>query len=56
VRSIGADPSNAASINGIYLPRAAMVLGQMFDVERVEVLKARRARSMAATPPAARST
>ncbi|WP_157132629.1 TonB-dependent receptor [Novosphingobium nitrogenifigens] len=39
VRSIGADPSNAASINGVYLPRAAMVLGQMFDVERVEVLK-----------------
>jgi iron complex outermembrane receptor protein len=39
VRSIGADPSNAASLNGVYLPRAAMVLGQIFDVQRIEVLK-----------------
>ncbi len=37
--------------------RAFAFLGvAMYDLERVEVLRARRARSMARTPPAARST
>ncbi|TGX48743.1 TonB-dependent receptor [Sphingomonas gei] len=39
IRSIGADPSNAASLNGVYLPRAGSVLGQLYDIARVEVLK-----------------
>jgi len=39
VRTIAADPSNATTLNGVYLPRAAMVLAQLFDVSRVEVGK-----------------
>ncbi|OYU76224.1 MAG: TonB-dependent receptor, partial [Burkholderiales bacterium PBB5] len=39
VRSIGADPSNAVHIDGVYLPRSSMVLTELFDLQRVEVLK-----------------
>lgn len=39
VRSVGADPSNAVHIDGIYLPRSSMVLTELFDLQRVEVLK-----------------
>jgi iron complex outermembrane receptor protein len=39
VRSIGADPSNAVHIDGVYLPRSGMVLTELFDLQRVEVLK-----------------
>ncbi len=39
VRSIGADPSNAVHLDGIYLPQSSMVLTDLFDVSRVEVLK-----------------
>lgn len=39
VRSIGSDPSNAVHLNGIYLPQSSMILTDLFDVERVEVLK-----------------
>jgi iron complex outermembrane recepter protein len=39
VRSIGSDPSNAVHINGIYLPQSSMVLTDLFDINRVEVLK-----------------
>jgi iron complex outermembrane receptor protein len=39
VRSIGADPSNAVHLDGIYLPRSSMVLTELFDLQRVEVLK-----------------
>jgi len=39
VRSIGADPSNAVHLDGVYLPRSSMVLTELFDLQRVEVLK-----------------
>ena len=39
VRSLGADPSNAVHLDGVYLPRSAMVLTELFDLQRVEVLK-----------------
>jgi len=39
VRSIGADPSNAVHLDGVYLPRSSMVLTEFFDLQRVEVLK-----------------
>jgi iron complex outermembrane receptor protein len=39
VRSVGADPSNAVHVDGIYLPRSSMVLTELFDLQRVEVLK-----------------
>lgn len=39
VRSVGADPSNAVHLDGIYLPQSNMVLTEFFDVGRVEVLK-----------------
>jgi iron complex outermembrane receptor protein len=39
VRSLGADPSNAVHLDGIYLPRSSMVLTELFDLQRVEVLK-----------------
>ena len=39
VRSIGADPSNAVHLDGVYLPRSSMALTELFDLQRVEVLK-----------------
>lgn len=39
VRSVGSDPSNAVHLNGIYLPQSSMILTDLFDVQRVEVLK-----------------
>lgn len=39
VRSLGADPSNAVHLDGVYLPRSSMVLTELFDLQRVEVLK-----------------
>jgi iron complex outermembrane recepter protein len=39
VRSVGSDPSNAVHLDGIYLPQSSMVLTDLFDIERVEVLK-----------------
>ncbi|HEX7011959.1 MAG TPA: TonB-dependent receptor [Steroidobacteraceae bacterium] len=39
VRSLGADPSVAVNFNGIYLPRTTMLLTELYDVERIEVLK-----------------
>ncbi len=39
VRSLGADPSNAVHLDGVYLPRSSMVLTEFFDLQRVEVLK-----------------
>lgn len=39
VRSVGSDPSNAVHLNGVYLPQSSMILTDLFDVQRVEVLK-----------------
>lgn len=39
VRSVGSDPSNAVHLDGIYLPQSSMILTDLFDIERVEVLK-----------------
>jgi len=39
VRSVGSDPSNAVHLNGIYLPQSSMILTDLFDIQRVEVLK-----------------
>lgn len=39
VRSLGADPSVAVNFNGIYLPRTTMLLTELYDVGRIEVLK-----------------
>ncbi|MFZ4604074.1 MAG: TonB-dependent receptor, partial [Caulobacterales bacterium] len=39
VRSVGSDPSNAVHLDGVYLPQSSMILTDLFDVERVEVLK-----------------
>lgn len=39
VRSVAADPSNAISINGVYLPQSKEVLTELYDLSRVEVLK-----------------
>lgn len=39
VRSLGSDPSVAVNFNGIYLPRTTMLLTEMYDPGRVEVLK-----------------
>jgi iron complex outermembrane receptor protein len=35
----GSDPSTAVYVDGVYLARPAMVLGDFLDVERVEVLR-----------------
>lgn len=35
----GSDPSSAVYLDGVYLARPAMVLGDFLDVERVEVLR-----------------
>jgi iron complex outermembrane receptor protein len=37
--SVGADPSIATNLDGVYLGRSNMGLGQFLDVERVEVLR-----------------
>jgi hypothetical protein len=50
------DPAIAFNYDGVYVGRPSATTGVFYDVERVEVLKGRRARSMAATPPVARST
>lgn len=39
VRSLGADPSVAVNFNGVYLPRTTMLLTELYDVGRIEVLK-----------------
>ncbi len=39
VRSVGSDPSNAVHLDGIYLPQSSMILTDLFDISRVEVLK-----------------
>lgn len=39
VRSLAADPSNAIHLDGVYLPRSSMVLTELYDIERIEVLK-----------------
>lgn len=39
VRSVGSDPSNAVHLDGVYLPQSSMILTDLFDVARVEVLK-----------------
>lgn len=39
VRSIAADPSNAVSLNGVYLPQSEEILADLFDLSRIEVLK-----------------
>ncbi|GGO99779.1 TonB-dependent receptor [Stakelama pacifica] len=39
VRAISADPSVATYLDGVYLSRSNMVLGALYDVQRVEVLK-----------------
>lgn len=39
VVGIGADPSTAVHVDGVYIPRPAMVLSETFDLERVEVMK-----------------
>lgn len=39
VRSIGSDPSNAVHLDGVYLPQSSMILTDLFDIQRVEVLK-----------------
>lgn len=39
VRAISADPSTATYLDGVYLSRSNMVLGALYDVQRVEVLK-----------------
>ena len=35
----GASPSVAVHIDGVYVPRTAVALGELFDIERFEVLK-----------------
>jgi iron complex outermembrane receptor protein len=52
----GVDPSVAFHVDGVVVSLPQAQLGSMFDLERVEVLRGPRARSMAATRPAARST
>ena len=37
--SVGADPSVATNLDGVYLGRSNMGLGQFLDVERIEVLR-----------------
>lgn len=39
VRVLASDPSVATYIDGVYMQRSAMVLTEMYDIERVEVLK-----------------
>lgn len=39
VNAPGLDPSNAVHLNNIYLSRPALALADLYDVERVEVLK-----------------
>lgn len=39
VRSLAADPSVAIHLDGVYLPRSSMVLSELYDVDRIEVLK-----------------
>ena len=52
----GADPSCTIHLDGVYLGRPATSLMNFLDVERVEVLEARRERSTGATRSAARLT
>ena len=52
----GADPSSTVHLDGVYLGRPVMALMEFVNVERVEVLRGRRARSTGATPLAGRST
>jgi iron complex outermembrane receptor protein len=45
------DPSVAIYIDDMYVARQTGALFDMFDLQRVEVLRGRKARCMAATPP-----
>lgn len=52
----GADPGVGIYLDDVYIARPQGALLDVFDVSRIEVLRARRARSTARTPSAARSS
>jgi iron complex outermembrane receptor protein len=50
------DPAIAFNVDGVYYGRPGSTIGAFYDLDRSKFSKGRRAPSMAAMPPAARST
>ena len=53
--NVGIDPSVGTFIDGVYQGRAGMSIGDLIDIERIEILRGPRARSTARIPPPAQS-